>query len=64
MCSSESVVNGMGERKLLTPVRAIRANCLECCCRSPKAVRECHLCDCPLWPYRLGKRPKPCDVPA
>lgn len=40
-----------------TPVAAIRANCLDCCCGSHKAVRECHLATCPLHPYRMGKRP-------
>lgn len=40
-----------------TPIKAIRANCLECVCGSPKAVRECHLASCPLHPYRLGHRP-------
>jgi hypothetical protein len=40
-----------------TPIKAIRANCLECCCLSPSAVRECHLASCPLHPYRMGHRP-------
>jgi len=42
-----------------TPVAAIRANCLDCCCGSAKTVRECHIASCPLHPYRLGKRPTP-----
>jgi len=40
-----------------TPVAAIRANCLDCCCGSTKAVRECPISNCTLHPYRLGKRP-------
>lgn len=41
----------------VTPLKAIRANCLECCCGSAKEVRGCHIERCPLWPYRLGKNP-------
>ena len=43
------------ERVKLTPMRAIRLRCLDCCCWSQKAVRECPCKDCPLWPYRMGK---------
>jgi len=43
--------------RILTPIKAIRANCLECMCGSYKEVRECTIDDCPLWPYRFGKRP-------
>ena len=43
--------------KPLTPIKAIRANCVECCCGSSKAVRECHIETCALWPYRMGRRP-------
>jgi len=46
-----------GKSRIRTPIKAIRANCLECMCGSYKEVRECHIEDCPLWPYRLGKRP-------
>ncbi len=41
----------------LRPLKAIRAKCVDCSGGSPKDVAECHLLDCPLWPYRLGKRP-------
>jgi len=43
--------------KILTPIKAIRAKCLECCCGSRKEVKMCHIINCPLWPYRLGHRP-------
>jgi len=39
-----------------TPWKAIRAKCLECCYGSPKEVRECPCPDCPLYPYRLGRK--------
>ncbi len=45
----------MSER--LTPIKAIRANCLECCCGSAYEVKLCPIESCPLYPYRLGKNP-------
>lgn len=42
----------------LTPLKAIRAKCLECVCLSPAEVRRCHITDCTLWPWCFGKRPK------
>jgi hypothetical protein len=48
--------------KRLTPIKAIRAKCLDCCCGSSNEVKLCP-CDgtqsglCPLYPYRLGKNP-------
>lgn len=44
--------------KKLTPVKAIRAKCIDCCCGDRKEVRECTITQCPLYPYRMGKRPK------
>lgn len=41
--------------KRLTPVRAIRAHCLECSCGVPSEVKLCVIPDCPLYAYRLGK---------
>ena len=42
----------------LTPLRAIRAKCLDCCAGQVAEVRRCELENCPLYPYRFGKRPK------
>jgi hypothetical protein len=44
--------------EVLTPIKAIRAKCIDCSCGSLREVRECHMKDCSLWPYRMGKRPK------
>lgn len=44
--------------KVLTPLKAIRAKCKECCCGQLKEIELCNLTECPLWPYRTGKRPK------
>ena len=41
--------------KRLTRRRAIWFKCLECCCESSVEVRLCHMTDCPLWRYRLGR---------
>lgn len=43
---------------MLTPIKAIRAKCLDCCCDSRTAVRFCSVENCPLYPYRMGHRPK------
>lgn len=42
----------------LTPIKAIRAKCLDCTCGQFSEVRECRLTTCPLWEYRMGHRPK------
>jgi hypothetical protein len=47
----------------LTPIRAIRAKCLDCACNSIKYIRYCpcdglHADRCPLWPFRFGLLPK------
>lgn len=41
----------------ITPLRAIRAKCLDCCCGSPHEVKLCSAKDCSLYTYRLGKDP-------
>lgn len=43
---------------MLTPVKSIRAKCLDCCCGSALEVRLCPSDSCPLYPYRMGHRPK------
>ena len=41
----------------LRPLRAMRVKCLECCCNNSAEVRRCHMTDCPLWPFRMGRNP-------
>ena len=43
--------------KVLTPLKAMRAKCLDCCCGSAKEVQLCPCTDCSLYPYRLGRSP-------
>ena len=40
-----------------TPIKSIRAYCIECQGGSFKEVRLCTSHDCPLYVYRMGKRP-------
>ena len=42
----------------MTPIKAIRAKCVDCCAGQPKEVRLCSIEKCPLYPYRMGHRPK------
>ena len=39
------------------PLKAIRAECLECCNGKPSEVRLCVSKRCPVWLYRFGRRP-------
>lgn len=41
----------------MTPIKAIRAKCLECCCGQAKEVQLCPVSACSLWQYRLGHNP-------
>lgn len=43
--------------KVLTPIKAIRAYCIECSGGMTKEVKLCPVEKCPLYPYRMGKRP-------
>ena len=42
----------------LTPVRAIRQKCLDCCNGQSAEVRLCTCKTYPLYGYRMGHRPK------
>lgn len=46
----------------LTPMRAIRLKCLDCCCGQTAEVRLCTATGCVLWPFRMGHRPKDEEV--
>lgn len=43
--------------KALTPLKAIRAKCLECCAGNKAEIRGCPLDDCALWSFRFGRNP-------
>ena len=54
--SPEGCVKNSAE-SILTPIKAIRAYCLGCCCGSYQEVQLCPVTDCELYPYRLGHNP-------
>lgn len=57
---------GVAEDAARPPVRAIRRQCLACCCEDRERVRACSASPackppfepCFLWRYRLGSRPE------
>jgi hypothetical protein len=40
-----------------TPLKALRAHCVECCNGNFAEVRTCSATACPLWLFRLGRNP-------
>ena len=44
-------------QKILTPLKSIRAKCLECSNGSFAEVRLCPIVDCNLYAFRLGRNP-------
>ena len=43
--------------KELTPLKAIRAKCIECSGGQLAEVRNCVIENCALYPYRMGSNP-------
>lgn len=39
-----------------SPLKAIRAKCIDCCCGNKTEVRLCSSEKCPLWAFRSGHR--------
>ena len=37
-----------------SPIRAIRAKCLDCSGGNVAEARKCTVAKCPLWPFRMG----------
>ena len=46
-----------GSERRISPIKAIRLKCLDCCCGQRVEVNLCSCEDCPLWPFRFGKNP-------
>jgi copper oxidase (laccase) domain-containing protein len=46
------------EERRLTPMKAIRRKCRDCCCDQVKEIQLCTVTNCALWPYRMGRRPR------
>ena len=45
------------EIKRISPLKAIRLKCLDCCCGSAHEVKLCTVEKCPLYPFREGHNP-------
>lgn len=43
--------------KRVSPLRAIRLKCMDCCCQQIVEVRNCTVTSCNLWPFRMGHNP-------
>ena len=43
--------------KRISPIKAIRLKCLDCCCGSSNEVKLCTVAGCPLYPFREGRNP-------
>jgi hypothetical protein len=41
----------------MSPGRALRLRCLDCCGGQPTEVRACTAVRCPAWPFRMGANP-------
>ena len=50
-------INEKGKIKTirLTPIKAIRLNCIECMGYQSALIKDCTSNMCPLYPYRMGK---------
>ena len=44
-------------KKILTPMKSIRAKCMDCSVGSSNEVKLCPCVDCALWIYRNGHNP-------
>ena len=52
-----SVDNEDNEGTIISPLKAIRAKCLDCCCGQRLEVKLCTATTCPLYAFRMGKNP-------
>lgn len=43
---------------LMPVMKAIRANCIDCCGGQAGEVRKCVFVACPMWPMRMGVLPR------
>lgn len=41
----------------ISPIKAIRAHCLDCCVGQVSEIAKCEAVNCNLWPFRAGKNP-------
>ncbi len=49
-----SEIKELGHKRV-SPMKAIRLRCLDCCNQQQSEVRKCTAVKCVLWPFRMGK---------
>ena len=54
MTSGELVALGHSP---MSPLKALRLRCIDCCAGSSLEARLCTAVSCPSWPFRLGRNP-------
>ena len=55
-CMRTDELEQLGHARV-SPLRALRLKCLDCCNGSAQEVWLCTAVDCPSWPFRMGKNP-------
>ena len=53
---TRKTLEALGHQKT-SPLRAIRAKCLDCTGQHPSVVRTCEIPECSLWPFRMAWNP-------
>jgi hypothetical protein len=53
---TQAELRAMGHEPI-SPMTAIRTECLDCMAGSADEVRKCVAMACPSWPFRMGKNP-------
>lgn len=46
----------------ITPLKAIRLKCIDCCNGNKNEVKKCPIKNCPLYIFKLGKTQKDKEV--
>ncbi|MBU1085001.1 hypothetical protein KKB06_01490 [Patescibacteria group bacterium] len=52
---NKKILAEIGKNKRISPLRAIRANCLQCCGYSIKDVKNCTATKCLFYKFRFGQ---------
>ena len=55
-CMRTDELEQLGHARV-SPLRALRLHCLDCCNGSAQEVRLCTAVGCARWPFRMGKNP-------
>ncbi len=53
---TQEELEAVGHRAI-SPMRALRLRCLDCCAGNDAEVRRCTVRKCPSWPFRMGTSP-------